>query len=122
MSSCHLGVWQESQLSGEDYWEGEGDHSTSQPYPGGAHAQDKPADDKPTAKKKREIQSKSEKWDLAGEKLGEGDVQGSSGSLEMTVAISEIDLRWVQKISLREKWSSCFSAKVYDSIIFMHLY
>lgn len=53
MSSCHLGVRQESQLSGEDYWEGEEDHSTSQPYPGGAHAQDKPADDTPIAKKKR---------------------------------------------------------------------
>lgn len=50
-------------------------------------------DDGPTAKKKRRYRSKTEKQeDLSGEKLGEGDMQGSLGSLKLAIAILEIDL------------------------------
>lgn len=61
--------------------------------------------------------------DLVGEKLGKRDMQGSSSCLKMAIASLETDLIWVQKISLLEKWSSFFfPAKVYGSIICMHLY
>lgn len=123
ISSCHLGTWQENKLSGEEGWKASGRlgrHFYFMVNSWGSRYQGAEWMAGQLQRRKQDNGFKFEKQeDLPGENLGEGDMQRSVRSLKMALVILEIDLRWIQKTGLLEKWSS-LSAKVYDSVICSH--